>query len=85
MSAAEQTPFIALAEREFIAATAASSSGKLILSNVKFLAGKEFDDASEEVKASIDASKAQVVQASMSFAVFPVKASALASADALAA
>jgi TonB family protein len=85
MSAAEQTPFIALAEREFIAASAANSSGKLILSNIKFLAGKEFDDASEEVKSSIDPSKAQVVQASMPFAVFPVKPSSTASADALAA
>jgi|GEM_PF-6713570 len=85
MSAAEQTPFIALAEREFIAATAAASSGKLILSNVKFLAGKEFDDAAEEVKTSLDPSKAQVVQASMPFAVFPVKPSAMTSADALAA
>lgn len=83
MSATEQTPFVTLAEREFIAGSASGSTGKIVLSSFKFVAGKEFDDASDEIKAVLNAPPALLVQASMPFAVIPIKPSEIASADAL--
>jgi hypothetical protein len=83
MSAPVLLSFLSIAEREVSAGTASNEGGKLSVSNLKFVQGKEFDDARDEVKDFVGAQPAVVVQAALPFSTAMVKPGEIASAEAL--
>ena len=83
MSAPDQISFLTLAEREFSAGIASNANGKLAVTGYKFAAGKELDDAKDEIKSAFTTLSSLSVQASMPFAVLSVKSAEVSTPEAL--
>jgi hypothetical protein len=81
MSALEQFSFLTLAEREYSFGKASNTGGKLSATGLKFIAGKDMEDAKDELKEAAALPSPICVQASIPFAIIPLKASDLASKD----
>ncbi len=67
MSAPELLSFLTLSEREFSCGTASAAGNKLTISSFQAVNGKEFDDASGELKDAAKSASRLLVQASMPF------------------
>jgi hypothetical protein len=83
MSAPELVSFLTIAERELSAGTAVNEGGKLNVTQLKLVAGKEFDDARDELKEFVGAQASIVAQSALPFSVLQAKAGEISSAEAL--